>query len=93
MPPAEICSLDTSGESVSWPAARAYVFTDVGQVRLRDPLPEQQSSFPLWSVGIGGSFKLAEHVSGRVDLASPLKAGARTELHDPRVTFSVNANY
>jgi len=74
-------------------AARAYVFTDVGQVRLRDPLPEQQSSFPLWSVGIGGSFKLAEHVSGRVDLASPLKAGARTELHDPRVTFSVNANY
>ncbi|WP_454741765.1 ShlB/FhaC/HecB family hemolysin secretion/activation protein [Cupriavidus necator] len=72
---------------------RVYAFADAGQVRLRDPLPEQESRFSLASVGLGTSFRLARRVSGRLDLGYPLKAGQRTERHDPRLNFSVTASY
>ncbi|WP_130392690.1 hypothetical protein [Cupriavidus agavae] len=44
---------------------RVYAFADAGQLRLRDPLPEQESRFSLASVGIGTSFRLARYVNGR----------------------------
>ncbi|WP_237717082.1 ShlB/FhaC/HecB family hemolysin secretion/activation protein [Cupriavidus basilensis] len=72
---------------------RAYLFADAGQVRLRDPLPEQQSNFSLASVGVGTTFRLGQKVTGRLDLGYPLKAGPRTERGDPRVNFSVTASY
>jgi hemolysin activation/secretion protein len=74
-------------------AWRAYAFGDVAQVRLRDPLPEQQSSFPLASIGLGTSLKVGPYVNGRLDVGYPVKAGARTERHDTRVNFSVSASY
>ncbi|WP_439668915.1 Membrane protein [Cupriavidus necator] len=72
---------------------RVYAFADAGQVRLREPLPEQDSRFSLASVGLGTSFRLARRVSGRLDLGYPLKDGQRTERHDPRLNFSVTASY
>ncbi|WP_243397790.1 ShlB/FhaC/HecB family hemolysin secretion/activation protein [Herbaspirillum robiniae] len=72
---------------------RVYAFTDGGYLRLRDPLPEQNDSFNLASVGIGTNFTLMQRVSGKLDLAYPLKKVARTEAHDWRLNFSVNANY
>ncbi|WP_316149053.1 ShlB/FhaC/HecB family hemolysin secretion/activation protein [Cupriavidus sp. BIC8F] len=72
---------------------RVYAFVDAGQVRLREPLPEQDSRFSLASVGLGTSFRLARRVSGRLDLGYPLKDGQRTERHDPRLNFSVTASY
>ena len=74
----------------SW---RIYTFVDASRLRLRDPLPEQQHTFSLASAGLGTSFRLGEQVSGRVDIGYPLKVGSRTERHDTRVNFSVNANY
>jgi len=72
---------------------RAYVFTDGGYLRLRDPLPEQSDSFNLASLGLGTSFTVLQRVSGRLDLAYPLRKAARTEAHDWRLNFSVNASY
>lgn len=72
---------------------RAYTFADVGQVRLREPLPEQTSRFSLASVGLGTSFRLARQVNGRLDLGFPLKDGQRTERYDPRLNFSITATY
>ncbi|MFW7349621.1 MULTISPECIES: ShlB/FhaC/HecB family hemolysin secretion/activation protein [unclassified Pigmentiphaga] len=72
---------------------RAYAFLDAAQLRLQDPLPEQQSRFTLASVGIGTSFRIGQRVSGRLDFGYPLRDGPRTEKHDPRVTFSINASY
>lgn len=72
---------------------RVYAFGDASRLKLRDPLIEQQDLFTLASVGIGTSFRLGEQVSGRVDVGYPLKAGPRTEKHDTRVNFSLNASY
>lgn len=72
---------------------RVYAFADAGQLRLRDPLPEQESRFSLASVGLGTSFRLARYVNGRLDLGFPLKNGQRTERFDPRLNFSVIATY
>lgn len=72
---------------------RVYAFVDGGQLRLREPLPEQESTFSLASVGLGTSFRLGQQVTGRLDLGFPLKAGPRTERFDPRLNFSVTASY
>ncbi|ABR89303.1 hemolysin activation/secretion protein [Janthinobacterium sp. Marseille] len=72
---------------------RVYAFGDASRLKLRDPLVEQQDLFTLASVGFGTSFRLGEQISGRVDVGYPLKAGPRTEKHDTRVNFSVNASY
>lgn len=74
----------------SW---RVYAFADASRLKLRDPLIEQQALFSLASVGLGTSFRLGEQVSGRVDIGYPLKSGPRTEKHDTRVNFSLNASY
>lgn len=72
---------------------RAYVFTDAAHLRLRDPLPEQQDRFSLVSVGVGTQLRIGQHLSARLDLGYPLKAGARTERHKPRLTFNLSASY
>lgn len=86
----------------SWPLAlpaialenaRLYVFTDFGHLRLRDALPEQADRFTQLAVGAGASFQLGRHVSGRLDLGYPLRQGVRTERHDLRTTFSLQASY
>jgi hemolysin activation/secretion protein len=74
----------------SW---RVYAFFDGAQLRLREPLPEQQARFTLSSVGVGTSFKLGQYLSGRIDIGYPLKAGPRTEKNDTRVNFNLTANY
>lgn len=72
---------------------RGYLFADAGQLRLRAPLPEQQHRFTLASVGLGTHLRIGPHLSARFDLAYPLKDGPRTERHDPRLTFNLNASY
>ncbi|WP_370527761.1 ShlB/FhaC/HecB family hemolysin secretion/activation protein [Comamonas sp. Tr-654] len=72
---------------------RAYVFADAAHLRLRTPLPEQQSRFSLASVGVGTSFRVGQHLSARFDLGYPLKDGLRTQKHEPRLTFNLNASY
>lgn len=72
---------------------RAYAFLDTGSLRLRSPLPEQEARFTLASVGVGTSLRVGQHLSARLDLGYPLRNGPRTERHDPRLTFNVNASY
>lgn len=72
---------------------RVYGFVDAAHLRLRSPLVEQKDRFSLRSVGVGTSFRVGASVAGRVDLGYPLRAGARTPRHEPRVNFSLTANY
>lgn len=74
----------------SW---RVYGFIDAAHLRLRSPLVEQQDRFSLSSAGVGTSFRMGQYFAGRVDVGYPLRAGTRTEKHDPRVNFSLTANY
>ncbi|WP_370682617.1 ShlB/FhaC/HecB family hemolysin secretion/activation protein [Comamonas sp. GB3 AK4-5] len=72
---------------------RAYVFADAAHLRLRTPMVEQQSKFSLASLGVGTSFRVGQGLSARLDLGYPLKDGPRTQKHEPRLTFNLNASY
>lgn len=72
---------------------RVYAFADAARLRLKSPLPEQQDRFSLYSVGVGTTFKVGQYFAGRVDIGYPLTDGPRTKKHDPRVNFSLTANY
>ncbi|MBO9685306.1 MAG: ShlB/FhaC/HecB family hemolysin secretion/activation protein [Mitsuaria chitosanitabida] len=89
----ELRSPALSLSAIALENARLYAFFDFGHLRLRDPLPEQQSRFTLYSRGLGASFALGPGLSGRLDYGYPLRAGERTRLHDARLTFNLNASY
>ncbi|AVQ85534.1 ShlB/FhaC/HecB family hemolysin secretion/activation protein (plasmid) [Variovorax sp. PDNC026] len=72
---------------------RVYAFADAARLRLKSPLPEQDDRFSLYSVGVGTTFKVGQYLAGRVDIGYPLIDGPRTKKHDPRVNFSLTANY
>ncbi|QSI34416.1 ShlB/FhaC/HecB family hemolysin secretion/activation protein [Variovorax sp. RKNM96] len=72
---------------------RVYAFADAARLRLKSPLAEQNDRFSLYSVGVGTTFKVGQYLAGRVDIGYPLTDGPRTKKHDPRVNFSLTANY
>lgn len=72
---------------------RFYAFADAATLRLRDPLPEQDSSYSLASVGLGTRLQVLDWLSGSMDWGYPLKDGPNTRKHDPRLNFSVRASF
>jgi hemolysin activation/secretion protein len=72
---------------------RFYAFADAATLRLRDPLPEQDSSYSLASVGLGTRMQVLDWLSGSFDWGYPLKDGPNTRKHDPRLNFSVRASF
>lgn len=72
---------------------RFYAFADAATLRLRDPLPEQDSSYSLASVGLGTRMQVLDWLSGSLDWGYPLKDGPNTRKHDPRLNFSVRASF
>ena len=72
---------------------RFYAFVDGGYLTLIDPLPEQDSSFGLASVGLGSHVRLRNHFNGSVDVALPLTSQTQTDALDLRVTFRVWADF
>lgn len=72
---------------------RLYAFAEVAHLSLQDPLPDQEDSYSLASVGLGTRATLREWLSGSLDWGYPLKDGPNTKKRDPRVHFSVQANF
>ena len=72
---------------------RFYAFADAATLRLRDPLPEQDSSYSLASVGLGTRLQVLDWLSGSLDWGYPLKDGPNTKKHDPRLNFSLRASF
>lgn len=72
---------------------RAYTFAEWATLRLRDPLPEQDSSFDLASVGFGTRLQMLDWLTGSLDWGYPLKEGANTKRHDPRLYFNLRASF
>lgn len=72
---------------------RIYIFGDAGTLSLRSPLPEQESSFKLASLGAGSRVQLLGHVNGSVDIALPVISQAQTPANDPLLTFRVWADF
>ena len=68
---------------------RFYLFADGGYLTLIDPLPEQDSTFALASLGVGSRVRLQNHLNGSVDAAIPVSSQVNTNAPDVRVTFRV----
>ncbi len=66
-----------------------FLFSDAGEAKILDPLPEQQASFSLASVGVGTRVELIDHLSGSIDVALPLITSVVTQADQPRVEFRV----
>jgi hemolysin activation/secretion protein len=72
---------------------RFYVFADGGYLYLIDPLPEQDSTFALASVGAGTRIRFRRHLNGSLDAGVPFISQTETAALDWRVTFRVWADY
>jgi len=72
---------------------RIYIFGDAGILGIDDPLPEQQTTFRLASVGVGTRIKLLDHFNGSLDVGLPLDEGAQTHAYEPLLTFRLWADF
>jgi hemolysin activation/secretion protein len=69
---------------------RLFAFLDAGYSRINDPLPEQVDHFTLWSVGVGTSIRLIEHVNGEFLVGIPQVTQSPSEAGQPLFTFRVS---
>ncbi len=72
---------------------RFYIFGDAGFLGLDDPLPEQQATFRLASVGVGTRLRLLDHFNGSLDVGLPLDQGQQTQAYEPLITFRLWADF
>jgi hemolysin activation/secretion protein len=77
-------------EAYEW---RLRAFGDAAWLTVRDPLPEQESSFRLASVGVGSEMKLFQYTYGSIDAAWPLISLNPTRAHEVHFTFRVWAEF
>jgi hemolysin activation/secretion protein len=68
---------------------RVFLFSDNGYATILDPLPDQQSTFSLASVGAGTRIELFNHLNGSLDVAVPLLTSVNTKSGQVRVEFRV----
>lgn len=81
-----------SPELTSWASPyltqlRFHAFVDAGAVGIHKPLPGQDSTFQLSSIGVGARAKVLDHVGGTVDVAVPLLDGPDTDQGHVRTIF------
>ncbi|MCE0521635.1 MAG: hypothetical protein LV480_01845 [Methylacidiphilales bacterium] len=72
---------------------RFYIFSDGGIVAIDEPLPEQQSTYRLASVGFGSRLKMLDHLNGSLDAAYVLDQGPDTNAYTSRLTFRIWADF
>lgn len=68
---------------------RFHAFFDVGTAGIYQPLPEQQKSYALASVGIGTRIKLLDVLNGSFDLAFPVLSNGVNADDGQSVLFRV----
>jgi hemolysin activation/secretion protein len=72
---------------------RFYLFVEGGILAIDDPLPEQQSTFRLASIGWGTRLRLVDHLNGSFDFGVPLDNGTQTLAYHPLLTFRLWADF
>jgi hemolysin activation/secretion protein len=70
---------------------RFFVFLDAGYATLNDPLPEQESTFSLWSYGFGTSLRLVGHINGEFLIGIPQITQEPCNAGSPLFTFRISA--
>ncbi|WP_375287347.1 ShlB/FhaC/HecB family hemolysin secretion/activation protein [Sphingomonas sp.] len=72
---------------------RVYGFVDMGWVRVRRVLAEQQDQFRLLGVGGGARLRLFDLFSGEMSIGVPLRDGPISSAGDPRAIFVVRGEF
>ena len=72
---------------------RFHAFVDSAHLWLLSPLPEQQSSFNMLSVGIGTRLQLLKYASADIEMAFPMKSATFTKAYSPHFDFYVRARF
>lgn len=72
---------------------RLFVFTDAGYISVLSPLPDQQTSFTLVSVGGGARFQIARYLTGNLAYGVALTDGTDTLVGEGQLVFSVKAEF
>jgi len=72
---------------------RFFAFSDWAFMRLRDPLPDQERSFGLASVGLGTRMQLFDWLHGGLVWGYALRDGDVTKKNESRVNFNLRANF
>lgn len=72
---------------------RVFVFGDLGEAWILEPLASQQTFFRLASTGVGSRLMAAGHFSASADMAWPLISGTYTKAYAPVTTFTFKAEF
>lgn len=72
---------------------RVYAFTEGGMATVNDPLPEQQDTYTLASIGGGSRINIFDHLHGSVDLGVPLITQQNSTSGGLLVTFEIWADF
>ena len=74
---------------------RLHAFADGGYVGIHYPLESQLKTRNTWltSVGLGGRIKLFDHLSGAIDVGTPLKSGPTSKAGDIFIRFRFQGDF
>lgn len=72
---------------------RLYAFMDSGMTGIHDPLKGQDASHRLVSAGAGARLKLFKHLSGGVDVGTPLVSASDSKSGDIFVRFRIQGDF
>lgn len=86
----EVLTPDWGKALPGFSSGRLFAFMDAGVGRLRDPLPEQDDRFALWSTGVGFRAALWRSLTAELEWAWPLRDSddATIEAGDTRLHFN-----
>ncbi len=72
---------------------RVYAFAEGGRLKLREALPQQQSTFDLASVGVGSRLRIRDRFNASVDAGLPLTREGDTSVGEILVTLRFWAEF
>lgn len=67
----------------------AHAFADAAVLRIKQPLPEQQTRFELWSFGLGLRVRAEQRLAAALDVGVPMNDAQVTRRGDPRLHASL----
>ena len=72
---------------------RVLAFFDGASLQLQDPLPGEQDSMRMASVGAGMRFTAFKTINAALDIGVPLVKGVVTKAGEPRIHFLVSSGF
>lgn len=72
---------------------RVYGFVEGGQLYVNSPLPGEERTHDLASVGVGTRLRLLDHITGSIDMGVPLVTQPNAIAHDVYFFFRLGMDF